>query len=130
VRLFTVIDIEKLVALARKHVYCWLWLWAGLRGQAILMLCAWLPLMRVGKKLSCSNLYCFNTCLSADRDTQAAGQANGMARMSAALSGYLHITSNYITVRWHVRKSCTSIRSLKPPDQRSKGMSAMARWDG
>jgi len=32
VSLFTVIDIEKLEALARKHVYCWLWLWAGLRG--------------------------------------------------------------------------------------------------
>ena len=83
-----------------------------------------------GQKTFLLNLYRFNTCLSADRDTQAAGQANGMARMSAALSGYLHITSNYITVRWHVRKSCTSIRSLKPPDQRSKGMSAMARWDG
>jgi hypothetical protein len=25
---------------------------------------------------------------------------------------------NYITVRWHVRKSLTSIRSRKPPDQR------------
>ena len=27
-------------------------------------------------------------------------------------------------------KALTSIRSLKPPDQRSKGMCAMARWDG
>jgi len=57
--------------------------------------------------------------------------------IGAALSGYLHITSNYITLptgRQAVRLACaeqtpTSIRSLKPPDQRSKGMCAMARWD-
>lgn len=42
---------------------------------------------------------------------------------------------NYITVRMvpiaiGTEQSLTSIRSLKPPDQRCKGMCAMARWDG
>jgi transposase len=52
-------------------------------------------------------------------------------RENLALNGYLHLTSNYITVRWHVRKQTrTSKRSLKPPDLRCKGICAMARWDG
>jgi hypothetical protein len=33
-----------------------------------------------GQKTFLLNLYRLNTCLSADRDTQATGQANGMGR--------------------------------------------------
>ncbi len=74
--------------------------------------------------------------LSFNIDTQAC-QANGMGRgvhgpdgvvPRFAGSGYLHITSNYITVRQACAElSRTSRRSLKRPDQRSNHPSVPLR---
>ena len=84
---------------------------------ALLMLGAAGAFMRVGKKLSCSNLYRLNRPVRLASAGRALKDEVCMARMSAALSGYLHITSNYITVRLAcARKIQNEIRRLKPPD--------------
>jgi hypothetical protein len=57
-----------------------------------------------GQKTFLLNLYRFNTCLSAGRDTQAAGQANGMGRGVRGLERLFSITSNYITARQEIRE--------------------------
>ena len=76
--------------------------------------------MRVGKTFLL-NLYRYI-------DTQGRGvhgpDERGLERL------FTHNVKLYNCAAGLRAKSLTSIRSLKPPDQRSKGMCAMARWDG
>jgi len=91
---------------------------------ALLMLGAVGGLMSVGK-----NFLAQSSSLHRHSRTWCAWPGERGSRWN--VSGYLHITSNYITVRLAcAEQSRTSNRSRIVPDQRSKDMCAMARWDG